>query len=137
MANYQHVVPARTATRDKPLASIEAAHLQRIRKLAVWLDAAYRIPGTNYRIGWDTLIGLIPGAGDAASGIAAAAIVAYGMRLGVRKRTIARMLANVGLDLTVGSIPLLGDIFDTTFKANLRNVSLIEKELAQRSTKKA
>ncbi len=72
-------------------------HLSRIRALATLLDNAYRVPGTNFRIGWDTIIGLIPGIGDVATGIASASIVGYAMRLGVRKRVLARMLANLGM----------------------------------------
>lgn len=107
-------------------------HLKRIRALATLLDNAYRVPGTNFRIGWDTILGLAPGVGDVATGMASATIVGYAMRLGVRKRVLARMLANVGIDVTIGAIPLLGDLFDAAFKSNLRNVILVERELAKR-----
>jgi hypothetical protein len=107
-------------------------HLQRIRALATLLDNAFRVPGTNFRIGWDNIIGLIPGVGDVTTGIASASIVGYAMRLGVRKRVLARMLANLGADVTIGAIPLIGDLFDAAFKSNMRNVALLERELARR-----
>ncbi len=107
-------------------------HLKRIRALATLMDNAFRVPGTNFRIGWDTILGLVPGIGDVATGIASASIVGYAMRLKVRKRVLVRMLANVGIDVTIGAIPLLGDIFDAAFKSNVRNVALVERELARR-----
>lgn len=110
-----------------------AVALQRIKALAQFMDTAYRIPGTNFRFGWDAILGLIPGVGDVATGIVSASIVGYAVRLGVRKRTLARMLANMGVDMTVGAVPLLGDIFDAKFKANLRNVALLEREIARRT----
>ena len=112
-----------------PVESTRERDLQRIRQIAKWMDAAYQVPGTRFRIGWDSLLGLIPGVGDVATSFATTAIIAYGVRLGVRKRVIVRMLGNLGIDLAVGSIPLLGDLFDATFKANQRNVRLIERDL--------
>ncbi|MEO8271100.1 MAG: DUF4112 domain-containing protein [Aureliella sp.] len=107
-------------------------HLKRIRALATLMDNAFRVPGTNFRIGWDSIIGLIPGVGDIITGIASASIVGYAVRLGVRKRVLVRMLANLGIDVTVGAIPLIGDLFDVAFKSNVRNVALLERELARR-----
>lgn len=107
-------------------------HLTRIRALATLLDNAFRIPGTNFRIGWDSVIGLIPGVGDLATAIASASIVGYAMRLRVRKRVLARMMANLGIDVTIGAVPLIGDLFDAAFKSNMRNVALLERELLRR-----
>lgn len=119
---------------DKSVVETEeiAIALQRMKAVAEFMDTAYRIPGTNFRFGWDAILGLIPGVGDLATGIVSASIVGYAVRLGVRKRTLARMLANMGVDMTVGAVPLLGDIFDARFKANLRNVALLEREIAKR-----
>lgn len=116
------------------LSSVEntSIELQRLRRMASLLDSAFRIPGTEFRIGWDTILGLIPGVGDVATGLASASIVGYAARKGVRRRVIARMLANVGIDVLVGAIPVLGDVFDAGFKANLRNVKLLERELSAR-----
>lgn len=110
-----------------------ARTLQRMRTLAKFMDTAYRIPGTNFRFGWDAILGLIPGVGDLATGIVSASIVGYALRMGVRKRTLARMLANLGVDMTVGAVPLLGDLFDAGFKSNIRNVALLEREIARRA----
>ncbi|MCA9159785.1 MAG: DUF4112 domain-containing protein, partial [Planctomycetales bacterium] len=73
-----------------------------------------------------------PGVGDVATGIASASIIGYAIRLGVRKGVLARMLANLAVDVTIGAIPLLGDLFDAAFKSNVRNVALLEHELARR-----
>ena len=106
--------------------------LERIRVLATLMDNAFRVPGTSFRFGWDSILGLIPGVGDVATGIASASIIGYAIRLGVRKGVLARMLANLAVDVTIGAIPLLGDLFDAAFKSNVRNVALLEHELARR-----
>jgi len=108
---------------------LEPAELRRIKAIAYWLDERFRIPGTNIRIGIDGLAGLVPGIGDAATTLIALYIVAEAYRLGLPPRAIARMLTNVGLDFMLGSIPLLGDIFDVAFKANRRNVRLLLEQL--------
>lgn len=107
--------------------------MHRLRRLAGWLDARFGIPGTPWRFGLDSLIGLIPGIGDGATAVASLYIVAEGHKLGVRKRTTARMLFNVAVDAVLGLVPLLGDLFDVGWKANLRNVRLIEDDLARRA----
>lgn len=112
--------------------------LRRIRTLALLMDSAWEIPGTNFRVGLDAVIGLAPGVGDAITTLIACYIVLEARRLGVRKRTIARMVGNVGIDAVVGAIPLLGDVFDATFKANAKNLRLLELDLLaqqQRSAK--
>ena len=106
--------------------------LKRIRALAVLLDSAWEIPGTNFRIGLDSLIGLIPGAGDVVTMLAASYIVAEARRLGVRRRTLLRMVSNIAVDAIIGAIPLAGDLFDAGFKANARNLRLIELDLLQK-----
>jgi len=116
-----------------PPPSLESAELRRVKALAHWLDERFRIPGTNIRIGIDGLAGLVPGLGDAATTVIALYIVAEAYRLGVPRRVIARMLTNVGLDFALGSIPLLGDVFDVAFKANRRNVRLLLDQLERDS----
>ncbi|GGD17203.1 DUF4112 domain-containing protein [Aquisalinus flavus] len=101
--------------------------LERLEKLATLLDAQFVIPGTGVRFGLDSLIGLIPGIGDTATGIVSLWIVWQGVRLGVGPGTVIRMLVNVLIDTVIGSIPLLGDIFDVAFKANLANIRLIQR----------
>lgn len=115
-----------SASRAQPL---EPAELRRIKAIAYWLDERFRIPGTNIRIGLDGLAGFVPGIGDAATSVIALYLVAEAYRLGMPRRVIARMLSNVGLDFVLGSIPLLGDVFDVAFKANRRNVRLLLDQL--------
>ena len=93
------------------------------------MDSAFRIPLTRRRIGLDSLIGLVPGIGDAATATVSAIIVREAIRLGVRKRTTIKMLTNIVVDLLLGSVPLVGDLFDAAFKANTKNVELLEREL--------
>lgn len=100
-----------------------------VRRLANLLDSRFRIPGTKQTFGVDAVVGLLPGAGDLVGLVAAAYVVAQAVRLGVRGWTLGRMLANMGLDATVGSIPLLGTVFDVVYKANNRNVRLLEQHV--------
>ena len=108
----------------------EIARLDRFARL---LDERFLIPGTGIRIGLDGILGLIPGIGDTLT----AAIGLYPLfrarKAGVPFSVIARMAGNLGLDLAVGSIPVLGDIFDVGFKANRRNVDLLSDYLKDRA----
>jgi hypothetical protein len=104
--------------------------LQRVRGLAWLLDKSIPIPGTRFRIGLDPIIGLIPGLGDAAGAILSSYIVLEAGRLGVSRSTLLRMGWNVLIEAVVGLIPLAGDLFDAGWKANQRNVQLLERTLA-------
>jgi hypothetical protein len=95
------------------------------------LDSAIQIPGTRYRVGLDALIGIVPGIGDAVGAIFSAFIVFQAARMGVSTATLVRMLGNVALDTIVGEVPLLGDLFDAGWKANTRNLALLEGHLEQ------
>lgn len=119
----------RTAVKAAPAVDADIEHLGRFAAL---LDSRYRIPGTSIRFGWDALLGLIPGVGDAATLLPAAYLIYKGHRLGVSRGTLARMMLNTGIDATLGSVPLLGDVFDMFFKANNRNVALLRRELETR-----
>lgn len=101
--------------------------LDRLRGIATILDDAVRVPGTNIRFGLDALLGLIPGAGDAVTGGVAAYAIVLAARLGAPPVVIARMTANVLVDVATGTIPVLGDIFDIGWKANRKNVRLLEQ----------
>jgi Domain of unknown function (DUF4112) len=103
--------------------------LQRVARLAYWLDDRFRIPGTRRRIGLDGLLGLIPGIGDTATALLAAYIVLEAVRIGVPKNMIARMLANVGIDYALGLVPLVGDLADFAWKANRRNARMLRDQL--------
>jgi hypothetical protein len=102
------------------------ARLARLRGLANLLDNRFRIPGTPYRFGIDPLIGLAPGVGDAVSALLATWLLVGAARLGAPGAVLARMGVNIAVDSLVGAIPLLGDLFDAGYKANVRNVALLE-----------
>jgi len=101
-----------------------------VRALARLLDDAIRVPGTRIGLGLDGLLGLIPGVGDAAGGLVSAYLVLQAARMGVSRAVLARMLVNVGIDVLVGAVPLLGDIFDFAWKANRKNAALLEAAVA-------
>ena len=110
----------------------EEIALQRVARLAYWLDDRFRIPGTRRRIGLDGLLGFLPGIGDTATALIASYIVLEAARLGVPKATIARMLANVGIDYAIGLVPLVGDLADLGWKANRRNARMLRDHLVAR-----
>ncbi len=92
------------------------------------LDDGFRVPGTEYRVGLDGIIGLLfPAAGDALSAVSALSLFYLAYQRGVPYRVLARMLLNVGLDALIGAVPVLGDLFDFAWKANRRNLILIER----------
>lgn len=103
-------------------------------RLAHWLDDRFAIPGTNIRFGLDGLLGLVPGIGDTATSLVSVYLVYEARRIGVPRRTIARMLINVLLDWAIGLIPLLGDVFDIAYKANRRNIRLLRKHFARQKS---
>lgn len=100
----------------------------RLRRLAHVLDTVIPLPG-GLRIGLDGLVGLIPGVGDAAGALVSSYIIAEAHRLGVPWVILARMSLNVLLEALVGAVPVVGDLFDFAWKANRRNVALLEAHL--------
>jgi hypothetical protein len=106
-------------------------HVQSLRRLARVMDEAIRVPGTPIRFGLDALIGLLPGAGDVVTGAVSVYTLVVAQRLGASRAVLTRMAGNVVIDAVVGAIPLLGDLFDVGWKANTRNVMLLEKHLDQ------
>jgi len=101
--------------------------LQRLRRFATWLDSGFRIPGTPFTLGADAVIGLVPVLGDAAGAVLAASFLAEGIRRGVSRATLARIAFNIAVDALLGVVPVLGDISDIAWKANVRNVALLER----------
>lgn len=89
------------------------------------------MPGTGVRVGLDPILGLIPGVGDLATGAMGVYVLVVAAQAGVSRTVLVRMLANIGIDALVGAVPLLGDLFDAGFKANNRNVALLERSLAR------
>lgn len=110
-----------TSTRTDPAAGVRA--------LARLLDAAVGIPGTKFRVGLDALIGLVPGVGDLAGAAMSGYIILSAARLGAPKPVLFRMILNVAIDSVVGSIPVLGDLFDAGWRANTRNTALLDRHL--------
>lgn len=103
--------------------------LDQVNYLAWLLDNSIRIPILNYRIGLDAIIGLIPGLGDGAGLLISSFIVLQAIRLGAPRTTLLRMVLNIVLEGLIGLIPVLGDLFDATFKSNARNVRLLQLAL--------
>jgi hypothetical protein len=114
-----------TDTGSSTAAVTDERHRQ-IEDLAHLLDSAFRVPGTNRRFGIDGLLGLVPGVGDAAGLVLSSGVILQAVRLGARGATVGRMVLNVGIDAVFGSVPVLGWFFDFAFKANNRNVALLE-----------
>lgn len=98
--------------------------------LSHYLDGLFRVPGTTWRFGLDSLIGLIPNFGDTLTSFASFYILFAGVRYGVPKITLLRMAFNIGLDYVVGMVPFVGDAFDFVWKANKQNMDLIRKRAA-------
>lgn len=96
-----------------------------LENLSHYLDGLFRIPGTTWRFGLDSLIGLVPNVGDTITSFASFYILLAGVRYGVPKITLLRMAFNIGLDYVVGVVPFVGDAFDFVWKANKQNMDLI------------
>ena len=101
--------------------------LAALRKWAVLLDSAFQVPGTSLRFGLDPIIGLLPGGGDLISGFFSVMIVLHAVRLRIPKVIIARMVFNSAIDMLTGTVPVLGDLIDVAWKANVRNLGLLER----------
>lgn len=86
-----------------------------------WLDESIRVPGIGIKVGWDTIIGLLPGVGDLLTTGMSASIINEARQLGVSRFMLARMIANTGADALIGAVPLVGDLLDAAFKANVKN----------------
>jgi hypothetical protein len=100
-----------------------------VRHLAWFMDSAFEVPGTKYRIGLDPLLGLIPVLGDLIAMAIGSYIVLTAARLGVPRTVVLRMLVNLVIDTALGSIPVVGDMFDAAWKANLMNARLLDRAL--------
>ncbi|WP_423746245.1 DUF4112 domain-containing protein (plasmid) [Haladaptatus sp. SPP-AMP-3] len=103
--------------------------IERVRTVSRLLDEAFRIPGTQFRVGLDPILGLLPVGGDLASALISLYVAFEGYRMDVPRHVLARMLANVAIDTFAGSVPVLGSIFDAAWKANRKNRSLLERHV--------
>jgi Domain of unknown function (DUF4112) len=109
------------------LASSQPETLAALRKWSVLLDSAFRVPGTNLTFGLDPILGLIPGLGDLTSPLFAAVLLLHAVRMRIPRVVQVRMLINAAIDVLIGLIPVLGDLFDFGWKANVRNLALLER----------
>jgi hypothetical protein len=98
-----------------------------LRRWAVLLDSVFRVPGTQIRFGLDAIVGLIPGIGDLSAPVFAAMLIATGLRMRVPAIVQSRMVLNAAIDMLLGLVPVLGDLVDVAWKANLRNLALLER----------
>jgi hypothetical protein len=113
--------------------SVDEAAVRRMRFVANLLDDSIRVPGTDFRIGIDPILGILPGAGDAVAAAMSVYIVLESARLGVPFLTLLRMMANVTLDFAIGSVPVIGTLFDAAWKTNQTNVELAVEHLGGES----
>jgi uncharacterized protein DUF4112 len=110
--------------------TVHASHtrtLAALRRWSVLLDSAFRVPGTNLTFGLDPIIGLIPGLGDLTSPLFAALLLLHAVRMRIPRVVQVRMVINAAIDVLIGLIPVLGDLFDFGWKANVRNLALLER----------
>ncbi|MEL7075442.1 MAG: DUF4112 domain-containing protein [Cyanobacteria bacterium J06648_1] len=112
-----------------PLPNKQIAKLSRLRQLSKLLDNAISIPGTKISFGLDPLIGLLPGGGDTLTGGIAAYIVVEAARMGIPRDILWKMVGNILIDSFAGTVPVVGDLFDLGWKANVKNIELLEQHL--------
>lgn len=105
--------------------------LEWVERIARLMDSKFSIPGTRFRFGLDPILGLFPVVGDAASFAISGGLILYMIRYGASKKVIYKMLINSVLDATIGSIPIIGTIFDFFYKANTRNINLLKEHYEQ------
>lgn len=118
-------MPPGTPLRDTEVRDI----LVRLDALAKLMDSAIAIPGTKIVMGLDALLGLLPVVGDAISSAISGYIIWEARRLGASRWLVARMAGNAAIDAVVGSVPVLGDVFDVAFKANRKNLALLQRHI--------
>ncbi len=115
--------------RDEPVRSVKGElvddELKQLKQLAWLMDESITIPGIGYKIGLDGLIGLIPGVGDLITAGVSSYIIAKAHQMGIPKVVLLRMAGNTAIDVVIGTVPLLGDLFDMGWKANRRNLQLL------------
>jgi hypothetical protein len=102
---------------------------RRLRRIAKLMDSQIRVPVLGLRIGADAVLGLVPGVGDAITGLIGAYLIYEAQRLGIPRSAVLRMVANIAFDTAVGAIPVAGDIWDFFFRANDRNMQILARHL--------
>ena len=114
-----------TLETTSPLPAEIEERVKHVEALAKRLDSQFSVPGTQFQLGLDAIIGLIPGIGDTLSSCIAGYIVLQAQRLGARKRTLIGMTYNIFIDWLIGLVPIIGDIFDMGWKGNNKNAALL------------
>ena len=104
-----------------------AATMEALRRWAVLLDSAFKVPGTRVRFGLDAIIGLVPGVGDLVAPVFTVILLATALRMRVPVVVVARIVLNAFIDMVLGFVPIAGDIGDVFWKADLRNMGLLER----------
>ena len=107
----------------------QLSQVSRLRRISRLLDNAISIPGTKISFGLDPIIGLLPGGGDTITGGIAGYIVVEAARMGVPREILWKMVGNILIDSFAGTVPVVGDLFDVGWKANVKNIELLEKHL--------
>ncbi|KAA9340900.1 DUF4112 domain-containing protein [Adhaeribacter soli] len=105
----------------------DAKKLKWVESVSRLMDSQFKLPGTNFRFGLDPILGLVPFLGDISTFAVSGALVLTMARHGASRNVVIRMVVNIILDLIIGSIPLVGAIFDFTYKANDKNVRLLRR----------
>lgn len=106
--------------------------IARIDRIAKLMDSEFKVPGVPLRFGLDTIVGLVPGVGDAVTGAVSLYLVNEARKAGAPKHLVARMIANAAIDTAVGAIPVAGDVFDFAFKSNRKNARLLKRHLEKK-----
>ncbi len=104
--------------------------VRRMEFVAQLLDSAFVLPGTNKRVGIDAIIGLVPGIGDIVTTMLSSYVIWEARNLGVSRVALGRMLTNLAIHAAIGSLPVIGDIFDAFFRVNQRNMRIVRSQLA-------
>lgn len=120
--------PLEHIQKQQPVAGVRSADIeQSLERLSWVMDDLFRVPVLGWRIGLDAIVGLIPGLGDTATSLVSFYILAAAVRYRVPKITLLRMGLNIGIDYALGSLPVVGDIFDAWWKSNQMNVELLRR----------
>jgi hypothetical protein len=126
MTEQRHTPAFESATPDEVLT------MQRLAAFSRLMDHAFTVPGTTIKFGVDAVLGLIPGIGDVAANLLSTYLLVEAKRMGVSRWDMARMIGNILVDATVSSVPFAGDIFDVFWRANDRNLAILQEHLNKR-----
>jgi hypothetical protein len=119
---------------EPPVDNVPKLGMPELEMLARWMDSVFQIPGSRVRFGFDAILGLIPGLGDTVTSMVSLFILHEASKRGISKLTQARMAMNIIVDYLVGSIPVLGDVFDVYWKANQMNLAILRQHTMENPT---